>query len=117
MSNSFGTPWTVALQAPLSMGFPRQEYWSGSLSPFPGDVAGPGIESMSAVLAGEFFTPGPPGNQFYYMPKEENFSSLGLRDEELLNSQYLFLTGTFNRCSDHPRVQRKTEKPQNFLSL
>ena len=39
MSDSFGTPWTVALQAPLSMGFPRQEYWSGLPSPPPpGDL-------------------------------------------------------------------------------
>ena len=34
----FATPWTVACQAPLSMGFPRQKYWSGLLFPFPGDL-------------------------------------------------------------------------------
>ena len=38
------TPWTVARQAPLSMGFPRQEYWSALPFPFPGDLPGPGIE-------------------------------------------------------------------------
>ena len=41
------TPWTVALQAPLSMGFPRQEYWSGLPCPPPGDLPDPGIEPTS----------------------------------------------------------------------
>ena len=44
MSNSFATPWTRACQAPLSMGFPRQEYWSGLLFPSPGDLPNPGME-------------------------------------------------------------------------
>ena len=41
------TPWTVALQAPLSIGFPRQEYWSGLLFPSPWDLPDPGIEPVS----------------------------------------------------------------------
>ena len=41
------TPWTVARQAPLSMEFSRQEYWSGLLFPSPGDLLDPGIESWS----------------------------------------------------------------------
>ena len=40
----FVAPWTVACQAPLSMGFSRQEYWSGLPSPSPGDLPGPGID-------------------------------------------------------------------------
>ena len=48
----FATPWTVACQAPLSMGFSRQEYWSGLPFPPPGDVPDPGIEPVSLVLAG-----------------------------------------------------------------
>ena len=55
-SNSFATPWTVARQAPLSMGFSRQEYWSGLPFPSPGDLPDPGIKSLSPVLAGGFFT-------------------------------------------------------------
>ena len=55
----FVTPWTVAHQAPLSMGFSRQEYWSGlSCSP-PGDLPDPGIEPaslMSPALTSGFFT-------------------------------------------------------------
>ena len=43
----FATPWTVAHQAPLSMGFSRQEYWSGVPCPPPGDLRDPGVESRS----------------------------------------------------------------------
>ena len=45
----FATPWTVAHQAPLSMGFSRQEYWSGLPGPPPGDLPDPGIEPVSPV--------------------------------------------------------------------
>ena len=51
----FVTFWTVACQAPLSLGFPRQEYWSGLPFPPPGDLPDPGIEARSPALAGEFF--------------------------------------------------------------
>ena len=44
------TPWTVTHQAPLSMGFPRQEYWSGLPFPSPGDLPDPGIELWSPAL-------------------------------------------------------------------
>ena len=47
MSDSFVTPWTVARQAPLSMGLPRQEYWSGLPFPSPGDLPNPGFEPGS----------------------------------------------------------------------
>ena len=46
----FVTPWTVAYQAPPSMGFSRQGYWSGVPSPSPGDLPDPGIEARSPVL-------------------------------------------------------------------
>ena len=58
----FATPWTVAHQAPLSMGFLWQEYSSGLPFPSPGDLLGPGIEPASLVspeLAGRFFTTEP----------------------------------------------------------
>ena len=45
----FATPWTIALQAPLSMEFPRQEYWVGLPFPSPGDLPHPGIEPTSPV--------------------------------------------------------------------
>ena len=44
------TPWTVAHRVPLSMGFSRQEYWSGLPFPSPGDLPDPGIEHMSSAL-------------------------------------------------------------------
>ena len=58
MSDSLWTLWTVAHQAPLSMGFSRQEYWSGLPCPLPGDLPDPGIEptSLTSALAGQFFT-------------------------------------------------------------
>ena len=61
MSDSFMMPWTVAYQAPLSMGFPRQEYWSGFAMSSPGDLPNPGTEPTSPVLVGEFFTTEPSG--------------------------------------------------------
>ena len=52
----FVTLWTVACRAPLSMGFPRQEYWSGLPCPLPGDLPDLGIKPQSPALAGGFFT-------------------------------------------------------------
>ena len=49
MSDSFAAPWTVACQGPLSMGFSKQEYWSGLPFPSPEDLLDPGIEPMSLV--------------------------------------------------------------------
>ena len=46
----FATPWTAAYQAPPSMGFSRQEYWSGMPFPSPGDLPNPGIEPGSPAL-------------------------------------------------------------------
>ena len=59
MSNSFVTQWTVAHQTPMSMGFPRQEYWSGLPCPPPGDLPNSRIEPTSVrapALTGRFFT-------------------------------------------------------------
>ena len=60
----FMTPWIIAHQAPLSMGLPRQEYWSGLPFPTPGNLPDPGIEPallVSPLLAGGFFTTVSPG--------------------------------------------------------
>ena len=57
----FATLWTIASQAPLSMGFSRQEYWSGLPCPPPGDLPDSGIEPASPALASRFFTAEPPG--------------------------------------------------------
>ena len=55
----FAVPWTVAYQAPLSLEFSRQEYWSGLPFPLPGDLSYPGIKPASSAypaLAGRFLT-------------------------------------------------------------
>ena len=55
----FFDPWIIACQSPLSMGFPRQDYWSGSPFPSPGDLPNPGIEPESPAWEGGFFTTEP----------------------------------------------------------
>ena len=57
----FATPWTVAYQASPSMGFSRQEYWSGLPFPSPGDLPDPGIEPGSPALQADALTSEPPG--------------------------------------------------------
>ena len=52
----FATPWTVACQAPLSMEFFKQEYWSGLPFPPPVGFPDPGMEVASPALVGRFFT-------------------------------------------------------------
>ena len=66
----FETPWTVAHQAPLSMGFSRQEYWSGLPFPSPGDLPYPGIEHRSPALQADALTSEPPGKPSSILNKE-----------------------------------------------
>ena len=73
LSHSSVTPWTVAHQAPLSVGFSSQEYWSALLFPTSADLADPGIEPVSPTLARRLFSTAPPGNPmalttYYKMP-------------------------------------------------
>ena len=60
------TVWTVARQAPLSMGFSRQEYWSGLPCPPPGDLPNPGKEPRSLTLQVDSLLTEPPGNQLHF---------------------------------------------------
>ena len=57
MSDSFATPWTVAHPAPLIIGFPRQEYWTGLSFSSPGDLPSPGIEPTSPALQVDYLSP------------------------------------------------------------
>ena len=57
----FVNPWNVAYQAPLCMGFTRQEYWSGLPFPSPGDLPNPGIELWSPSLQADTLPSEPPG--------------------------------------------------------
>ena len=68
----FATLWTVAYQAPLSVGFSRQEYWSGLPFPSPGDLPNPGVEPGSPALQADALSSEPPGNK----PKRKGDTSL-----------------------------------------
>ena len=57
----FATPWTIAYQAPPSLGFSRQEYWSGVPLPSLGDLPNPGIEPRSPALQADGLPPEPSG--------------------------------------------------------
>ena len=73
----FVTPWTVVLQAPLFMGFSKQEYWSGLPCPPPGDLPRPGIEPVSPALQLDSYPTEPPGKPLF---------ALCFSQVELLNS-------------------------------
>ena len=61
----FATPWTLACQAPLSMGSSREEYWSGLPFPSPRDLADPGIKPRSPALQVDSLSSGPTGKPTY----------------------------------------------------
>ena len=67
----FATPWTVAYQAPPSMGFSRQEYCSGLPFPSPGDLPDPGIKPRSPALQTDALTSEPPGKPNLKFPELE----------------------------------------------
>jgi len=69
------TPWTVPCQAPLSMGFSRQEYWSGFPFPSPGDFPNPGIEPKSPALQVDSLPMSHQGSM-QYGSRKENFHLL-----------------------------------------
>ena len=97
----FVTSWTVALQAPLSMWFPRQEYWCGLPLPPPGDLPNPGIKPMSVespALAGGFSTPSTTWEAHTFVqftlivnPRRQNVrdSILGVRKFRLISATLL----------------------------
>ena len=68
----FVTPWTVAYQAPLSVGFSRQEYWSGLPFPSPGDLPDPGIEPGFPTLEADALTSEPPGKTRYQLQEKKS---------------------------------------------
>ena len=70
----FATPWTIAWQAPLSMGFSRQEYWSGLPFPSPGDLPKPGIEPGSPALWADALSSEPPGKPLHFSWEKNNKS-------------------------------------------
>ena len=91
----FATPWPVTRKAPLSVGFSRQECWSGLPCPPPGDLPDPGIEPASltsSALAGRFFT--------------TSVTKLGYPDKHICLELYIstYLMQAWRRKCQHPRV-------------
>ena len=78
----FATLWTEACQAPLSMGFSRQEYWSGLPCPPPGDLPNTGIKLVSPALAGGFLTTEPPEKPLSRIQKPDLLSLLPKQTNE-----------------------------------
>ena len=72
----FVTPWTVALQAPLSMGFSRQEYWSRLPFPSPGDLPNPGIKPRSPALLADALSSEPPGKTWWKCERITNMKKV-----------------------------------------
>ena len=78
------TPWTGAYQAPLSMGFPRQEYWNGLPFPSPGHLPNPGIEPRSPTLQAGALTFAPAGKLYVSVRRRPNPSRVaGIMNLEL----------------------------------
>ena len=72
----FTTPWTVAHQAPPSIEFSRQEFWSGLPFPSPGDLPSPGIEPMSPACQVDSLTLSYLGNPLDYTPVSKKFADV-----------------------------------------
>ena len=75
VSDSLQTPWTIVHQAPLSMGFSKQKYWSGLPCPLPGDLPNPGIEPRCPALQADSL-PSEPTGQLAGFVKRLKFSTL-----------------------------------------
>ena len=126
------TPWTVACQAPLSMGFSRQEYWSGWPRPPPGDLPDPGVEPrslMSPALAGRFFTLAPPGkphswviNLFMYTPSHSllrclSFGCKLITCQVLPRLEYELALVLIVLCSFYPGLDMSSASPCMYLAI
>ena len=94
----FATPWTVAYQASLSMGFSRQEHWSGLPFPSPGDLSDPGIESESPASEADALTSEPPGKPLLtltYLQKNQaknHFKCQNIKTKKFFHSCLIYST-------------------------
>ena len=101
----FVTPWTVAYQAPPSVGFSRQEYWRGLPFPSPGDLPDPGIEPRSSRLQADTL-PSEPGEKPLIVDCQERQSHLKVREGEKPVSTKAW------RLEGVQQVQRREEIPR-----
>ena len=105
----FATLWTVAYQAPLPMGFSRQEYWCGLPFPSPGDLPDPGMESWSLILQADTLPSEPPGNKLINLISDSSaFSksslyiwkfSVHVLLKPVLKDFEHYLAGVWNECN------------------
>ena len=94
------TPWTVALQAPLSMGFPKQEYWNGLPLPPHGYLPNPGIKPTSPEFAAIFFTTEPHGKPLFIYSRGK---------EKLILAFVLLLSGLYSiKMASKQLTKKKT---------
>ena len=111
ISDPFVTLWTVTYQAPPSMGFSREEYWSGLPFPSPGYLPDPGIEPTSPALAGGFFTTEPLvavllTQSCPNLCNPMDYSSLGSSVHGILQARILeWLAITYSSSPSQPRDQ------------
>ena len=94
-------PWTIARQAPPSMGFSRQEYWSGLLFPSPGDLPDPGTEPGSPVLQADALPSEPPG-------KTQNANSTRCRPPEALSH----CQSSCSKCDEQSGLEARAKLDQ-----
>ena len=106
----FATPWTVAYQASTSVGFSRQEYWSGLPFPSPGDLPDPGIEPRSPALEADTLTsepPGKPSSQItlaqYGSPRDSNTLLMISAGTSIPSTEYFWLK-TNKPANERPEV-------------
>ena len=102
----FVTPWTVAYQAPPSMGFSRQEYWSGLPLPSPGDLPDPGTEPGSPALEADALTSEPPGKQSCLQtqgPDKVRFQVPGVRTSTSCSGGHSSTSNRHHR-RHHPKI-------------
>ena len=93
----FVTPWTIAHQAPLSMEFSRQEYWSGLPFPSPGDLPYPGLKPRSPALQADTWPSEPPGNVL-------NFSKTGTNRNINNRNYHYWIHIPGNRCYERHSI-------------
>ena len=105
----FATPWTVAHQAPLSIEFSRQEYWSRLPFSPQGDLTNPGIQPVSLAspaLAGRFFTTAPPGKPVTFTTFHAKITHTGTQRTTELQLRIHFI-GVMRSSPAHPAVSRR----------
>ena len=109
---TLGTSWTIACQAPLAMGFPKQEYWSGLPFPSLGDLSGPGIQPVSPASAGGFFTTEPPGK-----PTKKILTLLLISTDVWVGSSLFLLGGRMNNRWKESEKEQKNKNVWYHMGL